>query len=172
MGRLLNSRSHLIILLIFLCLGVLSGCGGLSEKQKDDKITALVVNGKIDEAKQKVVEYYDGDEDKQVVWMMAINDEISKDYIDKLEIQKDWTWQADGNYTYIKGRVKNIGDKTIRYFKITAQYEDKDGNVLDTDYTNSNENILSGNQKEFEIMHENNNDYYTCSIFVDEVSLE
>lgn len=150
----------------------LSGCIGLSEKEKDNKITELLINGQIESAKEKVVEYYNGDETKQVAWMMAINDEYSKDYIDKLEIQSGWTWNIDGNYTYVKGRVKNIGDKTISYFKITAQYKDNDGNVLDTDYTNSNENILPGDSKEFEIMHENNDDYYKCSIFVDEVSLE
>lgn len=160
----------LIILPLFLLI-FLSGCG-LSEKEKDGKIATLVAKGELIEAKEKVVEYYKGNDDKQIAWVMAINEEIDKDYKDKLEIQDGWTWKRKGNYTYFQGRVKNTGDKTIRYFKITAQYKDNDGNVLDTDYTNSNENILPGNSKEFEIMHKDNDNYKKCSITVDEVSLE
>ena len=46
---------------------------------------------------------------------------------------------------------------------------DSNGNVLDTDYTNSGETIRPGNQKEFEIMHRVDNEYTKVRIFINEV---
>jgi len=94
---------------------------------------------------------------------------ISSKYMDRLEIVEGWKWINDGDYTYIKGRVKNISDVSVDYFKLTAEYIDSNGNVLDTDYTNSGETIRPGNQKEFEIMHRVDNEYTKVKIFIDEV---
>jgi len=94
---------------------------------------------------------------------------ISSKYMDRLEIVEGWKWINDGDYTYIKGRVKNISDVSVDYFKLTAEYMDSNGNVLDTDYTNSGETIRPGNQKEFEIMHRVDNEYTKVKIFIDEV---
>lgn len=58
-----------------------------------------------------------------------------------------WGTTIDGNYMYTKGRIKNTGDKAIRYFKLTAEYLNSKGDVLDTDYTNSTETIRPGNSK-------------------------
>lgn len=58
------------------------------------------------------------------------------EYIGKMELQ-NWDWQAESNYTHIRGRVKNTGNKTVRYFKVQAFYKDASGNVIDTDFTNS-----------------------------------
>ena len=87
-----------------------------------------------------------------------------------LKIQDGWSWTAESNYSYIRGRVTNDGDKNINYFKITAEYMDSNGNVVDTDFTNSGETIRPGNSKEFEIMHRHSPDYHEARIFVDEVN--
>lgn len=48
-------------------------------------------------------------------------------------------------------------------------YLDNNGNVLDTDYTNSGEDLLPGMSKEFEIMHKESPEYKKVSIQVDKV---
>jgi hypothetical protein len=88
-------------------------------------------------------------------------------YVSKMEIQdRDLTFNHP--YMYMRGRVKNIGDKTVSYFKITAYYNDVKGNVLDTDYTNNAEDLRPGMSKEFEIMHRVSSDYADVSLVVDE----
>lgn len=82
---------------------------------------------------------------------------------------QNYDYKTDGNYDYVKGRVKNIGDRTVSYFKITAYYKDASGNIIDTDYTNSAENLQPGMAKEFEIMHTSSPEYQTVSVAVEEV---
>lgn len=94
------------------------------------------------------------------------------DRIDILEIQDGWTWTTDGDYTYIKGRVKNISGNNIRYFEVVAEYLDENNKVLDTDYTNSAEIIKPNNMKEFEIMHQFNSEYKTVRIYTQDIVFE
>ncbi|HMT92320.1 FxLYD domain-containing protein [uncultured Thiothrix sp.] len=89
-------------------------------------------------------------------------------YIDKMHIQ-DWRWEKEGNYTYVRGRVKNIGDSTVSYFKITSYYKNVSGDIIDTDFTNSGEQLQPGMAKEFEIMHKESSEYKTVSIAIDTV---
>ena len=92
-------------------------------------------------------------------------------YINNMQIQ-NWDVvlsDSSGNYSYIRGRIKNVGDETVSYFKIKALYEDDSGNVLDTDYTNSVESMLPGMSKEFEIMHKNSDTYKKFAIIIEEV---
>ena len=94
---------------------------------------------------------------------------IAKTSSPKMKVVDGWTWSTKGNYSYVKGSVKNTSDSVISYFKVTAEYLDSRGNVVDTDYTNSGETVRPGNQKEFEIMHRENSDYDKVRVFVDEV---
>lgn len=94
---------------------------------------------------------------------------IREEYTDKLQIVSGWKWIVDGNYSYIRGRVKNISDVTVSYFEITAEYLDISGNVLDSDYTNSGLDLKPGNQKEFEIMHRHSDEYKSVRIFISKV---
>jgi hypothetical protein len=89
---------------------------------------------------------------------------------DSLQIQQGWEWESTGyGYSTITGSVKNIGDKPIKYFEVTAEYKDENGNVLDTAYTNSAETIRPGNEKRFEIMHKHSPDFKKASIHVNRV---
>jgi len=149
----------------------LIGCGKSEETMKDE-IYELIIMQDFDEARSKVAEYFGDDRSEAVSWLMLISEMEGELYSDKLVIQDGWTWKVDGNYTYINGRVKNNGDKPIRYFKITAQYLNEYDNVLDTDYTNSTETVRPGDSKEFEIMHRDNDEYKKTRIFVEEVNIE
>lgn len=89
-------------------------------------------------------------------------------YMDKMQIQ-NWDYTTEGNYGYVRGRVKNIGDRTVSYFKVTAYYKDASGRVIDIDFTNSGEDLQPGMAKEFEIMHRDSPEYETYSVAIDEV---
>jgi hypothetical protein len=101
----------------------------------------------------------------------AINESQEILYKDKVSVV-DWNWEKERNYSYIRGRIRNDGDRTISYFKIKAYYLDDYGNVLDTDIDNDLEDLLPGMSKEFEIMHKNNPDYDKVRVEVDEVRIK
>lgn len=85
----------------------------------------------------------------------------------KLEIINNWEVTREGDYIYIKGRIKNVGKISTEYWKLTAEFLDKDGNVIDTDYTNSLEVMRPDNQKEFEIMHKYDPAYAKFRLFIE-----
>lgn len=103
---------------------------------------------------------------------LKIQDDDRTAYLANMEIQDNWKWSVDGDYSYIKGRVKNIGNKTVSYFKISSHFYDDNKNVIDTDYTNSTETLMPGMAKEFEIMHKHSDEYKTADIYVEEVVLK
>ena len=115
--------------------------------------------------------------------MQKIKDDIDSYYLQKeideflstpriydLRIENGWTTEKSGNYTYIKGTVKNVSDdKTIRYFKITARFYDKSGEVIDSDWTNSSQNLRPGDSVKFEIMHKYDSRVVDIKLSVEEV---
>lgn len=84
----------------------------------------------------------------------------------ELIIIQGWTWVTEGNYTYLRGSVKNIGKKTINRFEVNAKYEDVNKNVLDSDFTNWNRRVQPGECKEFQIKHHLNLNYYSVELSV------
>ncbi len=142
-----------------------------SSLERAKKFALLYIQGKeaIKKGKIKDIEEYNN---FYSYVLEEINEDSKEDPINNLEIIDGWTWDREGNYTYIRGRVKNIGIRNIRYFKVTAEYMDQNYNVLNTDFTNSAEIIKPGNQKEFEIMHRYNREYKKVRIFVEEVRFE
>jgi len=142
-------------------------------KSIDSQISQKIIEGKYKEAKQLAFDNYDKkDHEKLVNWFMIIEDEIGKGYKKYLEIQDGWKWVEEDYYNYIRGRVKNTGDRTISYFKIKAEYKNKNKEVIDLDYTNYGDNLPPNMSKEFEIMHRNSHEYKYVSIYVDEVNIK
>ncbi|MBU3160410.1 hypothetical protein KPL37_11700 [Clostridium frigoris] len=45
-----------------------------------------------------------------------------------LVITDGWTWVTEGNYTYVRGSVKNIGNRVINHFEVNVKYEDTNKN--------------------------------------------
>ena len=84
----------------------------------------------------------------------------------RLEIVRGWTYIIDGDYSYIEGSVENIGEIDVGYFEVTAEYMDSNGNILDTDYTNSGQVVKPGSQKVFKIMHEHKSELTKVSVSV------
>lgn len=172
------------ILSCVLFLLMFCGCGSKPDP-REAEIIQLVRQSKYNEAFNKTDEIFKG-EDKKIEEMKDwINRQKQRrDYIseqlndlnstpsDKLEIQPGWENILDGDYRYITGRVKNVSDENITYFKLVAEFLDDKGNVLDTDYTNSGETIRPGSMKEFKIMHKDQDEYKKVRLFIEEVNVE
>lgn len=62
-----------------------------------------------------------------------------------------WTFENYG-YDYVRGSLKNNSDRTVTYWKVSAEFFDKKGDVIDTAFTNSMETLRPGASKRFEIM--------------------
>ena len=77
-----------------------------------------------------------------------------------------WTWVTEGDFTHVRGSIKNIGNKEIKYFEVIVKYKDVNNNVLDSDFTNWDRKIQPGECKEFEIVHHLNIDYHSIDISV------
>jgi len=77
-----------------------------------------------------------------------------------------WTWVTEENYTYVRGSVKNIGNKEVKYFEVNVKYKDLNKNVLDSDFTKWDRKVQPGECKEFEIKHQVNNNYQNIDISV------
>lgn len=86
--------------------------------------------------------------------------------IKEIVIMDGWTWVTEDDYTYIRGSVKNIGKKAIKYFEVNVKYKDSNKNVLDSDFTNWDRLIQPGDAKEFEIKHYVNKKYQSIDITI------
>ena len=82
-----------------------------------------------------------------------------------IQINGDWTVSREGDYLYIRGSVTNVSStKTISYYEVEAKFLDEYGDVIDSDWTNSGDDLEPGESRKFEIMHE-------CSFDEDDVKL-
>jgi hypothetical protein len=82
----------------------------------------------------------------------------------KLEILDDWTWENNGEFTTIRGKLKNTGGTNINYYKVVANYEDYQGNILDTGYVYSNKTIKPESQVTFQIFHQYDSEISKVSV--------
>jgi hypothetical protein len=144
-------------------------------------IISLIKEGKMDEGLALAKEVYKDNKEGLLIFTdlvekyydgKPVDDILADTPLLSLTIQDDWTWESDGSYSYIKGRVKNVGNKNIRYFEVHAEYMDLGNQILDTDYTNSGEIIKPNAMKEFEIMHKHNDDYKKVQIYINNVQFE
>lgn len=91
----------------------------------------------------------------------------------QLVIMDGWTVQDMGHstksYKKIIGYVKNVGDIDIGYFKIIAEFLDRNGSVVDTGRTADYATIRPGNQKKFEIIQELDSSIVKVRLFIEEV---
>lgn len=180
-----------LVLIIIMCLTFI-GCKR-SDEEKDKKIREeyfasiietddIVLRGKlIDSTSQVIKAIYVDNQEKQDYWQSELNKLVltfnnesttNTSFNDILKIENlNWKIEKD-LYNYTTGKLKNISNKDIKYFEITINYIDSNGNVIDSDYTNSGQTLYSGNSKEFEVMHKNNDDYVKIEAFVSEIQYQ
>ena len=81
-----------------------------------------------------------------------------------------WDSYSQREYTYIEGSVKNTGSQTISYYKITAKYYNRyTKDIVDSDFTNSAEDLEPGESRKFEIMTKGVYREEDIKLLVDEV---
>jgi len=89
-----------------------------------------------------------------------------------LNIPNDWVWKSSENFTFVKGRVKNISNSPIEYYEVVAKYMDLEGNVLDSEYVFNSRTLLPNESEEFEIMKELNESYAQVGLFITNIVYE
>lgn len=126
-------------------------------------ISAYMINEnrKFNEARKAIEDYKTS---------KIINEYLLKPKTSDLQIEKEWIWEKDGDYIYIRGSVKNISEKTISYFKILAEFLDNNGNVIDSDWTNDGDDLKPNTSRKFEIMHRYDSNFKRVRLEVSEVS--
>lgn len=163
-------KSIIAIFCCFFCLIFLGSCK--TKDAKDKEILTQIGFKDYDKARSLAYDYYKNDKTTALGWILAINGAEDKDYLPSVMVEPGWTWTVDNGYSYIKGRIRNYGKQTIRYFEVTASFYGKSNQILDTDYTNSGQDVVPGARKTFEIMAPYSRDYSSASLEVTKVSLK
>jgi|LSQX01.2.fsa_nt_gb hypothetical protein len=87
----------------------------------------------------------------------------------ELEIQDDYQSKIEGNYVYITGSVKNVGNISVSYYKIICKFLDDDLCVLDSTFINSTQELEPGEMRRFEIMHKNDDRFKKYKLSIGEI---
>lgn len=69
-------------------------------------------------------------------------------------VVEDFDIKLEDRYFYVRGSVINRSSHTVGYWKVTANFMNKKGKIMDSGFTNALETLLPGASKRFEIMHE------------------
>lgn len=85
--------------------------------------------------------------------------------IEKLEIDKE---KSNSNYRYLNIRIRNNGDKPIRYIKINLYFKSSTGSIVGSDWTNDSSTILPGAMQTITTMVKSG-DWNKVSAEIDEV---
>jgi hypothetical protein len=141
-------------------------------EQKRSEIMRLFITGEKEKANMLALKYYQKNPTELAGWFYFVNESEEREYLKNVEIQKGWKFLVDGDYSYIRGKVKNAGAKTISYFKITAELLDSKNNVVDTDFTNCSESVSPGAMKSFEMMFKSSDEYESARLGIDEITLD
>lgn len=174
----MKTKFKLITCLLLLLFIV--GCSNQNPDPREREIIQLLNDKKYDEATVRANELYKGEDKKLAEILDYINDDIERELTrkqmleevypsSKLEIQPGYTNEVKGDYYYITGRVKNSSNTDINYFEIQCNFLDKNGQVLDSDYTNDNLVLKPGELREFEIMHQYKPEYKRYELSIGDV---
>lgn len=69
--------------------------------------------------------------------------------------------------------MKNTGPKTVCYFEVVAKFRStKDGEVINSDYTNSGQDLAPGESIKFDLMHKNDSDEKWVTLSIGDVSVK
>jgi len=124
--------------------------------------------------KFKISNVYVGNHETVRIWVdelvKAKEPVIYKSSGTSAEIVEGWTWRTDGQFSYIEGVIQNTGEKSIRYYKIMAEYSGANEQVLDSTFTNSNESFEPGQEQNFKIMHPHSSDYMNVTIYISNIN--
>lgn len=75
---------------------------------------------------------------------------------------------SNSSYTICTGKVKNTGNKTYKYIEVKGAFKDKNGNVLDTDWTYAvgSEGLAPEESSEFRLSVTKDYNIESCSVSI------
>lgn len=99
-----------------------------------------------------------------------VSDMLATPDTSDIEIVDGWKWERDGNYIYIRGSVKNVSEKVISYFEITADFLNTNGDIIDSDMTNDGDELQPNTSRKFEIMHKYDSKFKKVKLRISDIS--
>lgn len=163
------------ILVVIYFISMINVVKKAAEESKQVQVITKIRRGDYGDAKELVQKYYKNNPTKATEFLTSINKKQNKidckEYVKKLQIPENWDWAREGNFTLVKAKVKNAGDRTVIYFKIEAKYLDKKNEVADKDTFSSTDPLPAGQTKDFEIKHKYSADYKIVKLYIDKVAL-
>ena len=176
-----GNKIVVLMLVVFMISMMFMGCNSNKVDPREKEVIEFMKKYDYDGAIAKAKELYTGEELEEMLdWInkdiertklvqQKIEEyEASKNPSSKLEIQGHTHKISDG-YIYVTGRVKNVSDDDISYFEVVCKYLDENGQVLDSDYTNSGLVLKPGEMREFEIMHKYREEYSEYEVLIGDV---
>lgn len=113
---------------------------------------------------------------KTVTTTIAESEQARQGYREKVSVSlRELARVSPGSdLVQIRGTIKNNGDRTLNFWKVTVKFKDSTGNVIDTAVTAGGfvERIKPGESKNFEIMHRFDQRFRDTTAEVEEVRLE
>lgn len=99
-----------------------------------------------------------------------VEDYLNTPKVTDITFKNDWEMNLKNDYYYVDGSITNTGSNPIRYYKITVNFLDFYGNVVDSDWTNGS-NLGVGESQVVDLMHKKSSaDIRKFEYFVTEVS--
>jgi hypothetical protein len=159
--------NHLEVLESFFTLNLMLQAQ-TGKTHKSDDIDNMMDDSKIAMCLRKIPDDYAGPLNKQILFLKRTIAPTSELYMAMKEIEEtieilkefeeikitEWKWHIDRNYAYLEGKIKNNHSIPISYVKVEVVYEDKNEDILDTDWTYAvgSHPLQPGHVKSFSMM--------------------
>ena len=162
-----------IFKIIFILISVFLMISCKSNEQKVKDITIQMGLQRYDEARELTRKYFKSNSIEYQSYMLAI-DEYEGDIYSRefLFIEPGWTWKIEYGHDSIDGKVRNYGKETIRYFEVKVDYLDNNGNIVDSNYTNSGQDLEPNAMKVFNIINAHSSNAKKARLQVGKVLLK
>lgn len=161
-----NARNILLVVMIaFILISVRNHYGILMSEKQKTRIINKIVSGKNYEKAMKVNDIYFGGSDKESISMNRVTESIIEmcqttntrnmdealkktkelqEYVNTVEITKLEVVPNSASYHDVKITIKNNGNKNLSYVEIGLDFEDANGNIIQSDWTNDSSTIKVG----------------------------
>lgn len=118
-----------------------------------------------DEYIEKAIEYINIEEGR---YSDSYIDSETSQITSDMEVT-EFDYRLENGRRYIFGYVKNIGSKTISYYEVIGRLTDDNGDIIDTDYTNSGLDLQPSESRSFELSIKDNNKATGYGVRIDNV---
>lgn len=167
-----KTKYILLVLLIIIIIGVLYFNRGLTDKEKDERISRAYITEGYDAARELIYDYY-GTSDTAYSWIKVLYTKEEEKVKDKLIIENQNLKTRSKKYYDYDVTIYNGSDETLSYIEVTIYLKDYDEKIISTDWTNWSGTLPSGASVTLDTMIDKPKDtVYYYSVVIDEVSIK